>query len=1245
MKKHFYIGRYFLLMLVIFQVMIQTVLPVHAGVRVNMVDSGIRITGDSFAGGSLMLKTYNGLPVYCVQPHVDFSTQDVYQIGYLEEYSRLNATQKEHIAEYSYFGYGYSGASSSEDYAATQYLIWLEIDGNFVKGISFFSERTGANVSGAVQQSVQRIINAVNSYRSQANFDISGPVQRTNAGSQFSASAEAGSTFEFSDRNGVLHNMHLVQNDFGTHMQWQADHLNISLSKDTYGDRTLRFEGSTNTVGTRPLLLSDAAGNFQTLFVRGDIRQSVMIRLHTTFSVELIKEDEKGSPVAGASLQVLDGTQAVDAWQTDHTSHVTSGLEYHQYSLAEKDAPLGYYYAQDQTFQPGEQISVKMIETPIHASIIKEDEDGHYVIGTVLELTDENDGRIQQITTGEKPYDCGPFLKADHTYRIKELQSPTGYYYAQDAEFTVPHFYEGKPIEIVLTDPKIHYTVFKQDENGRAVKDASLSLYDVTSPEKKLVKTWLSGPDAQEIGDALDAGHSYCITENDVGTKYFLAVDQTFAVSKYEDQPTHELSITDHHIHYELEKVDENGNAVKDARLLITDITDPLDDSRVVLDWRSTEEPLTVNLFERGHVYRLQELEGPDGYYKAEDKTFKVPEYGTSDIITVTCEDDHIVYKIIKIDDQGRPVENAELAVYEKTEQGEVEVKSFMTGKEPEMVFGLKNNTDYVVKELHAPKGYYIAKEYPFHVNETGTSVPIEIRIVNQPIETIIRKTDSEGRQLAGAVLKVTDQTSGEIVGTYDTKAEEDIKIGSALTAGHTYVVEENSAPTGYYKAEDTIVKISEEYQNGLNQVIEIVDQPIHITVIKTDLDDQPLPDAHLALMQGDNTLVSWVSDGSECDISSYLCDGMTYEVKETEAPSGYYRSLPQQFTVDSHARQSNRTVKVKNIPIQYEIIKTDENGSPVAGVQLKLSEKTGEEYRMIRTWTTTQTSEKFTAELSADHQYLLEETAQTAGYHEAQSMTFTVSETGTPQSVVIQMVDETNNISFLKIDEKGNPLPNAEMEILDQNGNLITSFLTGESPSGISLDRTGNQISSLLMSGSTYILHEKNAPFGYDVCADTSFQMNGSNAVPQIFILQDMPKTMYLKIDKRSSADNQPLLSDCEVTVFNAKTNEAAFDLRGEKASGVTDENGAVEFHLPYTSDGYYVQETKAPKGYAIDEKKKELLMDQDEFFHAETPQEIHVVDNKSVDTASQLPYHAIMALLCVIGCFLLMKRPDEKA
>lgn len=1230
---------------VLVQMLVASFLPISAGVRFDTEPCHIYMDGANLNGGNFFIKTYNGLPVYCIEPWVTISWEDVYDVGTLEDYEKLSAQAKEHIAEFSYFGYGYSGHQSGEYYVATQYLIWLELDPEFVRDSHFYTENKGECIDAEMNVYIHDILREVDQYRAPAAFTVTSSSQSEQVGNYYAGKGTMGDVYEIDDRSHVLAQMNLTQNDFGDALQWKDNHLTITLSEKTLGDRTVKFEKNRSLIGTRPMILKDSSNTYQTLGIRGDVQQSATILFHTTAFADIEKVDTNGQYVSDASLQIIDSAtkKAVDTWTTTAQKHRFNGLEAgHPYQVVEQDAPIGYYYASTAELEPGKTTNVKLMDQPINASIQKIDDRGNPVQGATLQIQDLDDGRLLQFETSDVPYACGSFLTADHHYRVKELQAPMGHYVCEEQEFTVPHT-GGNTISIVMKDPVISYNVLKQDEKRRPVNQASLSLYDTTQKEKQKILSWQSGPDAKEIGQLLEAGHSYTITEEDASTKYFLAADIQFSVPVHQEETEHQIKITDHHIHYQLQKVDENGSPLEDARLVITDITDPFDEGRVVVDWRSTESPLQVNLLERGHVYRLQELSGPDGYYVAEDKVFKVPTYGEDEPITITCEDQRIVYRIHKVDDAKQPVIGSQLQIYEVNEEGEKEIQTITTTADANVVYGLQNDTDYVIKETNVPCGYYQAENFYFHVAKEGTSTPVDIVMEDAPIHASILKTDLEGMPIAGAVMHVVDTQSGQTIGTYVSNEEGPIEIGSALEAGHSYVLKEVEAPKGYYCGGEQKFSVSMRPENTI--VVQIKDQPIHCEVQKMDFQEEPLKGAHLCLLEEEKKIVEWISDGTPYDLSMYLQDGHTYSIQETQAPLGYYKIPDRLFTVSSQKDPDLAHLNLMDEAIHYEILKTDEGGNPVEGVQLSLFDVTEEERTLIRQWITTEHAETFGAELTAGHTYRLDETEGVAGYQTASSLTFQVSATGSHKTVIVPLVDETNAISFLKTDEEGKPLADAEMEIFDQAGNAVASFVSNEDKKGVSVDRAGVDLASYLEGGQTYILHETKAPFGYDLCDDITFVMKGTLASKQIVSVQDAVKTLFLKVDKRSAEGSMPLLADCQVTVYHQDTKEIAFTLDGQQASALTDANGAARFQLPYTKAGYYVQETKAPEGFAIDPSPKQLVVESDTCFHTETPKEIHVVDEKNVDTGTQLPYHAFLALLCMLECLLFLKWPHAKA
>lgn len=1240
MKKYRKWEKAFLSMIMLLPMLVMTVLPVHADTGVAYARCGILVLSDSEATFDLTMKSYNGIPAYCIEPATTLGPAKIYQTGNMDDYKELSEETKAAAAEYSFFGYGYQDHNDMVDYMAAQYLIWYLIKPSYVADQHYCYAGTMENIDALVQERAQRILRDIDQYHKKVNFNISGAVEKKNAGNYFSGSGTVGDTFVLNDVNGVLHNLILAKNDCGSSLSINDDCLTIQLSKEMAGDTEVCFKKNEEIIGSRPLLLD--GGAYQTMMVKGDINESTILRFHTTLFADIIKQDENGNLLAGASLSLFDQSEgkSVDTWISSEQAHRVNGLEQnHVYQLKEEKTPVGYYYADEQILNLNNSTYAALTDQKITYHIEKTDENGQGLAGAMMELEDVTDDRRSQFISDGSTYDCGSFLTADHSYIVRELAAPDGHYFAKDKEFTVPHTGDANLPDMKVEDTDIEYSVVKKDETGRPVNGASLALYDTTEEEKTLVASWTSGPDPHSIGSLLKAGHTYSIVEEDVSTKYFLASDTDFAVSKY-TEPAKVIDVTDCHIHYLLAKVDENGKPVQNARLLVEDITDPLDSNRVVLDWVSTEEPLVVNLFERGHVYRLSEIECPDGYYPAEQKIFKVPEEGDSRPIRITCEDDHVVYRVRKQDDSGRNVEQAELTIYEVSEEGELPCRTITTSAESELVYGLKHGARYIIRETSTPQGYYPAEPVSFEVPERGNVEPVEVCLTDIRIQMKLQKTDDEGNPVSDAELAVYEQQSGKKIGSWKTSSDEDIEIGSLLRAGQTYVVKEIEAPLGYFKDKDKFFTVPDHYDSSSAVSLKMEDVRLHVLADKTDLQGTRLSGAHLQLLENENVLAEWDSTPTPYDISKYLQAGKTYQIAETKAPAGYYVSDPQNFTVPETAQDKMPDITVVDVPVLYEISKTDEKGNPVAGVKLKLSD----EGKVIREWMTDTVPERFEHELIAGHQYLLEETEIVAGFQKAESLSFAVAASSVNQIVKISLVDETNAITFQKTDSTGQPLAGAVMEILDHEGKTVACFTSNASVNGADMDQAGRKISTLLNAGENYILHEKSAPFGYDICKDIPFVMSGTLAQPQIITAVDQPKAVYLSVDKRAADGNMPLLADCQLTVYNAVSDTPAYEWKGEEAKAITNRSGTVRFTLPYTAEGYYVQETKAPQGYAIDDRKKNLVMDQENYFHAETPQQIHVVDHKSVDTGTELPYHAVMAILCMLGAFFLLKQPHAE-
>lgn len=142
-------------------------------------------------------------------------------------------------------------------------------------------------------------------------------------------------------------------------------------------------------------------------------------------------------------------------------------------------------------------------------------------------------------------------------------------------------------------------------------------------------------------------------------------------------------------------------------------------------------------------------------------------------------------------------------------------VDQWTSGTEPHSV--RLNPGRFNLHEDLAPAGYAVSLDIPFTVREdltvqldgdTGTLEGDTLIVTDKQLKVKFAKVDEDGNPLAGAVLTLTDKTTGEEIDRWTTTTEPheiiyQTESGTVLVAGHTYVLHEESAPEGYLLAED----------------------------------------------------------------------------------------------------------------------------------------------------------------------------------------------------------------------------------------------------------------------------------------------------------------------------------------------------------------------------------------------------------------------------------------------------------
>lgn len=422
-------------------------------------------------------------------------------------------------------------------------------------------------------------------------------------------------------------------------------------------------------------------------------------------------------------------------------------------------------------------------------------------------------------------------------------------------------------------------------------------------------------------------------------------------------------------------------------------------------------------------------------------------------------------------------------------------IATFTSTTQPYVINNLPLGT-YTVTELSAPNGYEktsVSAQATISANKTTTIV-----VKNTPVKKssvrISKKDISTGREVAGATLVVRN-SSGKVIERFVSTTTP--HLISNLEEG-TYTLTEEKAPAGYQLSSE-VVRFTVR-NGGSVQSISMYNTPksYGVTIIKRDsATNEPLKGATLVLKNNRGQVVdSWVTTTSAHQIKN-LSAGV-YSVTETEAPKGYVLdSKPVYFTVTEDG-QTDRVITMYNTPKSYGIgiIKKDAaTNEPLAGATLVLKDSTG---KVVDSWVTT-TAIHYIKNLKVG-EYTITETSAPAGYQLSKEVIrFTVTKENDSDRVITfyntKEQDKTVKISKQDATTK-KELPGAALTLKDANGNVIASWISGDTPHYVVGLKPG-----------TYTLIETKSPKGYGLSDEVvTFTVNSDGKVDKEVVMYNSP-------------------------------------------------------------------------------------------------------------------------------------------
>lgn len=917
-------------------------------------------------------------------------------------------------------------------------------------------------------------------------------------------------------------------------------------------------------------------------------------------TLELYKE------VDAPNGRVQNPEKMIATWVTDDSAKYFEKLTPGKYVIIETHTPSGYvgsYYTF--TVDSTNEIQNIYIEndfTKLNVSKVeKKNNAQEFVVGATLSIYYESDIINGKVIRGAIPYaswqTADMQTKLTHipvgTYYLVEDITPDGYVTAEPIKFTITDDSAKKPVEIVMIDDFTKVNIYKQEKtttnNTTFVKGAVLEIYEAS----KIVDGKISD-NARPYTTVVTTDKAIELTHIPVGDYVII---ETFAPAGYVRAPHTKFTVTnsgeivdvyiyDGYTTLTVEKLDKRTQEpLAGAVLRLID-----SNGDIYAEWTSTTEPKVFEKIPVG-TYILKELSAPDGYFVAGDIEIIIEE--TESMHNASIENDCTKIKIEKISAlTDKLLIGAEMGLYNKSDidangqpyEDAKPIATWLSTDEAYEQFALPVG-EYAVVELSAPVGYAKAETEYFSIKSAET---VLVQIIDDYTEVSISKKSSlTNDYLNGATLAIYNaneydalKENAEPVKLWTTDSGE--KIFELLPLGD-YVLVELTAPTGYVKASPIRFSITDENHKIK---LEMVNQHTSVTVKKLDENGEFLPNATLAIYSKSDIVNGKIVDGAQCFAQWITGNEKTthtllplgdYVVVELSAPDGYVRDTMKEFTIseDNH----NAEVVLQNFVTTLIINKVDINGEHLSGATMQLVDSNGNVYAE---WVSDGT-EKIFKKIPIGTYTLIELNAPN-GYVVADKMTIDVVETTEIQEYT--MTNDHTKVIINKVDEKGNYLAGAILQLIDKNGNVIEEWTTTEN----------GKLFEKLSIDETYYIKELYAPDGYIRTKNFEFVVENTASTIQHNVVNKQTVISISKLD-----ENGKHLIGATMQLIDKDGNPVA--------EWITD--GTEKIFKGLAIGKYTLVEVSAPNGYATAPKMLISVEETDriqKFGLLNTPTTIHI-------------------------------------